>query len=95
MSADRKVFRLCVIVLEAASWPDSVLISEWFFQERDNENKRKLAGDRDHTPATVTIVYTHSTAGALPTWSMQAVNRACRRRNPHGERRDNLSDKHV
>ena len=40
-STDRKAFRLGINdqdrdrLLDASSWPDSVLISEWFFRGRD------------------------------------------------------------
>ena len=47
---DRKAFRLCIYhddrdrLLDAAIWPDSLLVSEWFFKSQQNkesdQNKR-------------------------------------------------------
>jgi len=43
---DRKAFRLCINaddrqrLLDASMWPDSVLISEWYFKQQDNKRTR-------------------------------------------------------
>jgi len=61
---DRRAFRLCIYdddrdrLLDSASWPDSVLLSEWFFKGRDNETKRNPAGDK--MPATTAVTCTTS-----------------------------------
>ena len=70
-AADRKAFRLCVYdddrdrVMDAAVWPDSVMVSEWFFKARgDDVNRRQQASDRvnDKQPVRLTAASPTRTA---------------------------------
>jgi len=45
-AVDRKAFRLCINgddrerLLDPSVWPDSVLISQWYFKQQDNKRTR-------------------------------------------------------
>jgi len=55
---NRKAFRLCICeddrdrLLDATAWPDSVMISQWFFKVQSTDDKRpRLDGRSDSTAA--------------------------------------------
>ena len=68
-----KAFRLCIPaedrgrLLDAALWPDSVLISDCFFKpqaDRDNDDKRRRVGDQPNRAALSSVASPANENGA-------------------------------
>ena len=79
--ANRKAFRLCVCeddrsrLLDAIAWPDSVIVSEWFFKaKQSDEDKRfKMKTRRDEQRSSVNHVQQQAAGDAAAAAAAVAV----------------------